>query len=265
MCIRDRTYTLDELLTASQSNPRSLTLTGGPGWGTAPITPRGMIVDSSGFVWSLPAATPSDTQPAAPAGTTGAAEVAGVQTAPPAGGTAAAIDPREVAVEVLHEVPLPDIQVRMNPDTGLVALPAWFWVEGYDGGAIPRSRTVDVPPVVEIDVPLNVVPANDARRRGRTFTVEVTIRPTSYDWSFGDGGSSVSRSLGRRYPQESDVQHTYESSSLRAGGTFPVRLTVAFAAEFRVDGGPAQTLPPTQRTYSAMYRVQEIQSVLVSR
>ena len=256
------------MVATSQSNPGSVILTGGQGWGAAPISPRQTVIDSSGFVWMVPAGPEADAQPGAPASPAGTTEVAGTQVGPgpaAAGAPIVVIDPREVAIEVLHEVPLPNAQVRMNPDTGLVALPAWFWVEGYDGAAITAGRTVDVPAPIGADVPLDVVPANDPRRRGRSFRVEVTVRPTSYEWSFGDGATLISRSLGQRYPQESEIRHTYEYSSLRTAGGFPVRLTVTFAAEFRVDGGPPQALPPTQRTYSAAYRVQEIQSVLVSR
>jgi hypothetical protein len=260
-------YSFEELIEANRNNPSSAIPTGGiSGWGAAPIDPRRMVVDNTGTVWMLPAPSPADAQIGTSADAAGSSAVASSLPAPAALAAAvAAVDPREVAIEVLHEVPLPDIRLRMNPDTGLVALPAWFWVEGYDGAAITRGRRVDVPPLVGADVPLRLVPANDPRRRGSSFTVEVRIWPTRYDWSFGDGTALTSRTLGQRYPQESEVRHAYESSSLRTSGGFPIRLTVGFAAEFRVDGGPAQALPPTERTYDARYRVQEIQSVLVGR
>lgn len=182
----------------------------------------------------------------------------------PAGG-GIAIDPREVALDALSRVPLPNIQLRMNPSLGLVALPGWFWVEGYDGRPFGTSRTVAIPPAVGAEVPVDLVPADDPRRRGSSVTVDVRVWAAKYEWSFGDGASLVTRSLGRPYPQESDIQHTYEYSSLRFPGGFPVRLTVEYAAEYRVNGGPPQPLPPIRRTYEAGYQVQEVQPVLTGR
>jgi hypothetical protein len=179
---------------------------------------------------------------------------------PPGGG---GIEPREVALDILSHIPLPDIKLRMSPAVGLVALPSWYWVEGYDGRPFGESRTVDIPPEVSAQVPFTLVPADDPRRRGRSFTVEVRVRGSRYDWSFGDGKSLSGSSLGRPYPAESDVQHTYEHSSLPFPGGFPVRMTAEFSAEYRVDGGGSQGLPAVRRTYEAGFRVQEIQTVLV--
>ena len=89
--------------------------------------------------------------------------------------------------------------------------------------------------------------------------------PSGYDWDFGDGRSQTARTLGRRYPEESDIKHTYEYSSLRFPEGFPIRLTVEFSAEFRVNGGPPEGLPPIRRTYESGYRVQEVEPVLVGR
>ena len=174
-------------------------------------------------------------------------------------------DPREVALDALGHQPLPSAQIRMNPGLGLVAMPGWFWVEGYDGASFGTSRTVDIPPEVGSDVPVSVVPANDPRRRGRSFTVEVRIWPTRYEWSFGDGSSLVSQSLGRPYQAQSDIQHTYQHSSLGFASGFPVRLTISFAAEYRVNGGAPRGLPAIRRTYETGYRVQEVQPVLTNR
>ncbi|GEM_PF-911271 len=180
-------------------------------------------------------------------------------------GNGSSTDPREVALDALGHAPLPNIQIRTNPALGLVAMPGWFWVEGYDGSPFGTSRTVDVPPEVGPEVPTSVVPANDPRRQGSSFTVDVRIWPTRYEWGFGDGASVVNLSLGKPYPEPSDVQHTYEYSSLRFPSGFPVWLTVDFGAEFRVDGGPPQGLPTIRRTYEGSYRVQEVQPVLTSR
>jgi hypothetical protein len=174
-------------------------------------------------------------------------------------------DPREVAVDILVHVPLPDIRVRMNPALGLVALPSWFWAEGYSGESFGASRTVDIPAPVGPLVPFTEVPADHPDRRGRSFTVEVRVGGSRYEWDFGDGAGVSGGSLGRAYPAESDVRHTYRHSSLPFVGGFPVRLTVEYQAEYRVDGAGPFGLPPVRRTYETAHRVQEIQTVLVSR
>ena len=44
-----------------------------------------------------------------------------------------------------------------------------------------------------------------------------------------------------------------------------MRLTVEFTAQYRVNGGAPQALPPIRRTYETRYRVQEVQPVLTAR
>ena len=164
-----------------------------------------------------------------------------------------AVDPEAVAQSLLGLVPLPPITVGANPGTGLVAMPSWFWVDGYDGSPLYGSEAL-----------------------GNT-TVEVEITPQRYDWHFGDGGFVSAGSLGRPYPDESDIQHTYEQSSLVAGGQFEVRLEITFAGQFRViteedDGegnivvtvGDWEPLDPMVRSFVAPYPVQQLQSVLTS-
>jgi hypothetical protein len=178
------------------------------------------------------------------------------------GAPAAVLDPREVAFDVLDHLPTPNVTIRMNPALGLVAMPSWFWVEGYDGQPFGASRTVNVPAEVGPEVPTDSVPADSPRRQSRPYTVTVRVSPSSYQWSFGDGASLVSKSLGKPYPAVSDIQHTYEYSSLRFPSGFPLQLTIEFAAEFRVNGGAPQALPPIRRTYSSSHLVQEVQPVL---
>ena len=183
---------------------------------------------------------------------------------PPAlpGGNANSADPREVALDALGHLPFPNVQLKANPGLGLVAVPSWFWVEGYDGQPIGISRTVTVPPEVGPEVPLTTVPATDPRRLPTAFTVEVRVTPGSYDWSFGDGATLTANSLGQPYPAESEIKHTYEHSSLPYAGGFPLRLTVRFDTEFRLNGGGWVGLPAAERLYETAYRVQEMQPVL---
>ncbi len=151
------------------------------------------------------------------------------------------VDPVAVAQELLNELPVPDISIGANPTTGLVALASWFWLEGYGGEPITSSDTL-----------MNV-------------TVEVEVAPSAYRWTFGDGSSLITTSLGQPYPAESNIQHVYEQSSLAAGGTFLVGVDATFEARYRVNGGPWQPLEPISRSFTTDYPVQQLQSVLTGR
>ena len=151
-----------------------------------------------------------------------------------------AVDAATVQASVLGIVPLPPIEVGANPDVGLVAMPAWFWVDGYDGSTLRGSRSLGL------------------------TTIEAEITPAGYHWTFGDGATLDTSSLGRPYPLPSDLQHTYEQSSLIAGGAFEVRLDITFDARYRVNGGPWLPLAPVVQTYTRDYPVQQLQAVLTS-
>lgn len=148
------------------------------------------------------------------------------------------IDPRQIALDLLRHIALPDLQIEVNPSLGLAGLSSWFWAQGYDGNAFGGSVSL------------------------AGVTVSVRVTPTDYEWQFGDGTALESHSLGKPYPAESDVQHTYQYSSLHFPAGFPVTLTVEFAAEYRVNGGAPQPLPSIRHTFTASYRVQEAQSLL---
>src|SRR5262249_22658852 len=47
--------------------------------------------------------------------------------------TADQVDPQSVARSMFDRLDLPDLRIGMNPRLGLVAVPTWFWVEGYSG------------------------------------------------------------------------------------------------------------------------------------
>jgi hypothetical protein len=153
-------------------------------------------------------------------------------------GAATPVDPVTVATQLLDHVPVPNITVGVNPQVGLAAVPAWFWVDGYNGSPILASDTLG------------------------GVTVEVEITPTGYVWKFGDGATLRTTSLGQPYPSTSDIQHTYEQSSLSAGGAFAVTIEVAFSARYRVNGGAWQPLEPISRSFAAPYPVQQLQSIL---
>ena len=151
------------------------------------------------------------------------------------------VDPVAIALELLNHLPIPDIAIEANPSIGLVALPSWFWIDGYDGSPISSS---DALPGV---------------------TVDVEIEPLVYRWSFGDGTTAETTSLGQRYPAKSDIRHVYEQSSLAAGGAYSITVEVTFTARYRVNGGAWEALEPITRSFSNDYPVQQLQSVLVGR
>lgn len=155
--------------------------------------------------------------------------------------TGGAVDPVALAANLLDQVPVPAIKIGVNPAPGLVALPSWFWIEGYDGVPITASRSL------------------------AGVTVEVQITPTSYRWSFGDGAKLEATSLGRPYPATSDIRHTYEQSSLAAGGKFTVTVELTFSARYRVSGGAWQSLDPISRSFTSAYPVQQLQSILTAQ
>ena len=37
------------------------------------------------------------------------------------------------------QIPVPNVDIRINPDRGLVGVDSWFWIEGYDGSPIEES------------------------------------------------------------------------------------------------------------------------------
>ncbi len=67
------------------------------------------------------------------------------------------------------------------------------------------------------------------------FHVDVHITPASYIWTWGDGSTTTSHGPGRPYPAR-DVTHTYLHAT-DPGVTLPLRVDVAYRAEFRIDGG----------------------------
>ena len=150
------------------------------------------------------------------------------------------VDPALVRASAFRIVGLPRASIGVNPGTGLVAMPAWFWVRGYSGGTLSGSSALD------------------------QSMVEVEITPTGYRWSFGDGASLYTHSVGRAYPAESDIRHLYERSSHGAGGAFSVRLRITWSARYSENGGPWLPLEPISLTYTRSYPVQQLQSVLTA-
>ena len=204
-------------------------------------------------------------------------------------------DPYALAVELAARVPPPELRIAMNPAQGMVAVPTWFWVEGYDGGTIGGSQTEleahevchqqtvrDDRGVAQLD--------STGRPRTRTscdvettrFTVAVRLIPSTYAWDFGDSSSrnvscpsqwvGCDEALGFPYldpSHPSPIQHPYQWSSLGINGdrdAYTIRLGITFGAEYEVmvNGSRSgwHSLPSRGMTWSANHQVREAQSVL---
>jgi hypothetical protein len=149
-----------------------------------------------------------------------------------------ALDPETIAMHIRDEIPVPNAEIRINPDRGLVGVESWFWIEGYDGAPIEESTNA-----------LGQV-------------VEVEARVTQYEWSFGDGATIVARTPGRSYPDRSEVRHTYDRSSAGLPSGYSVVVTFSFDVRYRVDGGGWIELPGITRVAETSYPVRESQAVI---
>ena len=111
-------------------------------------------------------------------------------------------------------------------------LASLFWVEGYRGE--PIAETVDdLGVVVDVEVTLGTV-----------------------EWDFGDGTPARTRSLGKPWPEESDVRHAYQHT-----GPKTVTVTLTLDARYRVDGdGGWQDLAPITRRATLDLEVDEVQA-----
>jgi hypothetical protein len=186
----------------------------------------------------------------------------------------------------------------MNPRLGMVALPTWFWVEGYDGNTIPLVDRLELmheecQRVVERDergdVILDAAGAPVSREQCRpvieTLTVEVRAWPQQYHWNFGDDKDQVvfcgaigacPQGLGRVYTDPhtpSPIQHAYIWTSLGAQGdadAYLIQLGITFSAQYRFSYNAQpfsgwQHLPERELSWAASHQVQEAQAVLTRR
>jgi hypothetical protein len=144
---------------------------------------------------------------------------------------------------VAATVELPLVTVRMNPATGMVNVPAWFWAEGYQGQDLSASQSWGPP------------------FQDTTITIRYFVK--EYLWNYGDGGQISSRSLGQPYPQESDVRNAYGwSSQTEPAGVFHGALIIRWGVEYTVNGGTPAALPDVTWRYGFEYPVQQLQPVI---
>ena len=177
---------------------------------------------------------------------------------PVAAGTRPGQLARPVAQTLEAEITLPPLQISLNPaQAGITNLASYFWITGYDGQ--PRYQ-----------------PAAPST----AGSIELRVTPAYYVWSFGDGSSLTTASLGHPYPQVSDIAHTYtvrsDWSPLAApGGVYAVSVTAYFDVAYQVIV-PGQSLVPNgtwvdftsygfplmQETATHGYKVGEVISAL---
>jgi hypothetical protein len=146
------------------------------------------------------------------------------------------------AVVIAPAVPLPPITIHVNPVHGVVHVPDWFWTTGYAGG--PESATRDYSlhwslpgtPIIDPDTG-QVIGVNPGRSGDYRIGVTVTYQPSRYRWDFGDGTVVDTSSLGRAFPTRSDVQHSYNLSSLlQPNRMYTYRLIVDWQGSWQVTG-----------------------------
>jgi hypothetical protein len=148
------------------------------------------------------------------------------------------LSPQEIAMRLRDRIPIPKVMIGVNPDRGLVGVESWFWIEGYDGGPVSEST--------------------EAFGQG----IEVQAHVERYEWFFGDDSTLSTKTLGRSYPERSDVRHIYERSSLGYEKGYPVEVGFFFSVRYRVDGGGWIELPGIERFAEASYQVRESQAVI---
>lgn len=147
-----------------------------------------------------------------------------------------------LAKEASSKQPWPNLFVSMNPSTGVTGLPSWFWL----GGGSPA-----MPPATATAGPL-------------TVTVQATL--IDVVWDFGDGTQYDSgSSLGRAYPQQSDVSHNYQADTFSVPGGYSVSATLRFAVSYSVNSGPWTPMGAKARLYSQQYQVNQVQPEGVAR
>jgi hypothetical protein len=196
---------------------------------------------------------------------------------------------------MFDQMDMPDLRLGMNPRLGMVAVPTWFWVEGYNGDVIPLSDTLvlsheecrrvvqrDAEGRVRLDQNRVPVTRRECRTISDSLTVDVRVWPRAFDWSFGDQHSQAvlcpsiaacPQGVGEPFINArtpSPIAHAYRWSSLGQNGAadaYTVRLGITFGAQYRfsTNGSSAsgwQSLGDRALMWSADHQVREAQAVL---
>jgi len=134
--------------------------------------------------------------------------------------------------------PWPSLGVYANPaDAGVTGIPAWFWLGQGVATIAPASATAG------------------------PLTVTVRAALTNVVWDFGDGSPPYDSgsSIGKAYPQASDVVHTYQTDSFGLPSGYSVVASLRFTVEYSVNGGGWTPFGTKIRTYQTSYVVNQAQ------
>jgi hypothetical protein len=173
------------------------------------------------------------------------------------------------AVLTAPAVPLPPVDIHVNPVHGVVHVPDWYWASGYDGS--PESATRDYslhwslpgPPIID-PVTGAVIGHGPGRSGDYHISVTVNYQPSRYRWDFGDGTVIDTSSLGQPFPVTSDVQHSYNLSSLlQPNQMYTYRLIVDWSGSWRVTGDAtgSGTLEPRLSIVTAQQEMREVEQL----
>jgi len=201
-----------------------------------------------------------------------------VQNTPPASttdwrpaGPTTIVNLSEAVANLKQRVPFPSVRLRTNPTQGVVALPSWYWVEGWDGAALRDSGTAQTVQRVcrQIIDAITGVSSQECNDRIGSVSLDLRAVPSKYVWDFGDGAGVTFKTkdgLGRAYsdPQTpSLVAHSYEVSSLGLPDGFPITLDITFATAYSIDGGGWNDSGEVQHTYAGNHLVRQIERLRV--
>jgi hypothetical protein len=204
-------------------------------------------------------------------------------------------DPRQIARAMFDQMDMPSLRIDMNPRVGMVAVPTWFWIEGYDGDVMSLVDNLalshqechseaqhDNHGMLVLDD--NGVPLTHrvCKTISDTMTVEVRVWPRTFMWNFGDNREQTVQcpeiaacpgGIGMPFTDPhtpSPIAHPYTWSSLGANGdadAYTIRVGITFGAQyrFRINGSSTsgwQGLGDRDFAATANHQVQEAQAVL---
>ncbi|HEX2915011.1 MAG TPA: hypothetical protein VH186_29730 [Chloroflexia bacterium] len=157
---------------------------------------------------------------------------------------------------IWERIELPELAIRVNPLSGIVTVPSWFWLElkstgewwpgtDPDQGGQPFGVTVEIP-----------LPA-------RTHTVQVLADALKVTWDFGDKSRKATKTstlVGKPYPAPSNVQHAYNTTEV-----FNPAVLLHYVPRYAWNGGAWVSLPALYREslWQGEVRIREAQTILV--
>lgn len=166
-------------------------------------------------------------------------------------------DISDISKSIWERIELPQLEVAANPMTGVVTVPAWFWLDVKQTGIWWPGTDPDQggqPFGVTVTIPLP----------GQTHTVQVLVDVTKVIWDFGDGYNTkrfmLTTFVGKQYPKKSNVSHAFNNE-----WTYFPQSNLTFVPRYAWNGGGWAALPDQFRQTIALgeYRVKEAQTVLI--